>query len=148
MSSPRFLSRISTSALLLLVTLTLGCFGYRASDLPELGEVTGVVTLDGNPLPEATVSFQSTEAGRMASGVTDDQGKYRLYLLNDISGAPVGVNDVYITTARPADDSKPGSGRKEILPPVYHAKSTVTKEVKPGDNTFDFQLESKPAPAK
>ncbi|EAQ82503.1 carboxypeptidase-like regulatory domain-containing protein [Blastopirellula marina] len=129
-------------ALLILVTIV-GCGQYRASDLPDLGEVTGTVTLDGKPLPEATVSFQSTEVGRMASGKTDSEGRYQLYLLNDISGAPLGQNDVYITTARPADDSKPGSGRPEKLPAIYHAKTTLTAEVKSGANTFDFDLKSK-----
>ncbi|UUO05914.1 carboxypeptidase-like regulatory domain-containing protein [Blastopirellula sp. J2-11] len=128
---------------LLILIAAVGCGQHRASDLPDLGEVSGTVTLDGKPLPEATVSFQSTEVGRMASGMTDSAGQYKLYLLNDISGAPLGQNDVYITTARPADDSKPGSGRPEKLPAIYHAKSTLSADVKSGANTFDFDLKSK-----
>lgn len=120
-----------------------GCGGSGASDLPDLGKVTGVVTLDGAPLADATVSFQSKEAGRMASGKTDAQGRYTLYLLNDIEGAPVGQNEVYITTAVPADDADPKSGKPERLPAKYNAKTTLSAEVEPGKNEFNFDLQSK-----
>ena len=59
-----FALRTVTGAVLL-VTLT-GCFG--SSDLPELGEVTGVVTFDGQPLANGgTVKCRGLSVDQAAS---------------------------------------------------------------------------------
>ncbi|MBA2117512.1 carboxypeptidase-like regulatory domain-containing protein [Bremerella alba] len=120
-----------------------GCSSAKPSDQPDLGEVSGTVTLDGNPLSDATVSFQSVELGRMASGKTDAQGHYELILLNDTKGAVVGANKVFITTAQPGDDANPGSAKRETLPKKYHEKSELTADVKAEPNEFNFDLNSK-----
>ncbi|MEW4563835.1 carboxypeptidase-like regulatory domain-containing protein [Bremerella sp. JC770] len=120
-----------------------GCFDSRPDDLPDLGEVTGTVTLDGAPLSDATVSFQSEELGRMASGKTDAAGHYELILLNDTKGAVVGANKVFITTARSGEDGVPGSAKKEFLPKRYHADTELTADVKADENEFNFDLQSK-----
>ncbi|WP_231753254.1 carboxypeptidase-like regulatory domain-containing protein [Rosistilla carotiformis] len=104
--------------------------------------MTGTVTLDGQPLADAVVSFQSKDAGRVASGATDAAGNYTIYLLNDIEGAPVGTNQVMIVTAKPGDDAIPGSAKPEVLPAKYNAESELSADVQPGDNQFDFELTS------
>ncbi|QDU78261.1 hypothetical protein Pan97_53460 [Bremerella volcania] len=129
--------------LVALATTCVGCFQSKPADQPDLGEVSGKVTLDGSPLADATVSFQSVELGRMASGKTDAQGHYELILLNDIKGAVVGENKVLITTAQPGDDAVPGSAKPETLPKKYNDKSELTAEVKEGTNEFNFDLQSK-----
>ncbi|QDS89818.1 hypothetical protein EC9_40190 [Rosistilla ulvae] len=131
-------------ALLIVVSslAVIGCGGSGGRDLPKLGQVTGTVTLDGQPLADAVVSFQSKEAGRVASGGTDTDGNYTIYLLNDIEGAPVGTNQVMIVTAKPGDDSIPGSAKPETLPAKYNAETELTADVQPGDNEFNFDLTS------
>lgn len=126
---------------LLLVVVAVSLAGCGASDLPELGRVSGVVTLDGKPLQDAGVAFQGPN-GRLATGVTDAGGNYSLVLLNDTMGAVVGTNQVHITTAKPGDDAVPGSAVKETLPARYNTKTTLTRDVKAGGNTFNFDLES------
>lgn len=61
--------------------LLLLCAGCNAagSDDPELVEVSGLVTRDGKPVPEAIVTFHSPASGQpSAFGRTDAEGRYQL----------------------------------------------------------------------
>ncbi len=62
---------------------------------PEVATVVGVVTLDGQPLVKATITFVP-EAGRSSSGVTDSSGKYSLHYTGTIRGAMLGTHRVMI----------------------------------------------------
>ncbi|MFH1265855.1 MAG: carboxypeptidase-like regulatory domain-containing protein [Planctomycetota bacterium] len=107
-----------------------GCGG--AGDRPELGQVVGTVTLDGNALAGATVTFQPKQ-GKSSRGLTDAQGHYELIYLRDIKGAAIGPHKVMITTATEG-------ALQEKLPARYHRESELNKEVKVGPNTIDFPL--------
>jgi hypothetical protein len=120
-----------------------GCGG---PDHPDVGRVSGVITLDGQPLPEATVMFQPTE-GRASIATTDAAGKYSLLYLDGVPGARLGQHKVIIRTEIPGEDGQPPIA-KEKLPKKYHAQTELTAEVKPGSNTFDFKLESQAGGAK
>ena len=123
-------------ALLLIVVLP--CLGCSTSDRPPLGQVSGTVTLDGQPLPSALVTFVPIAGpGRTSQAFTDSDGRYSLAYLRDIEGANVGQHVVRITTV---SDEYRG---KERLPPRYHAQSMLIATVEPGTNTHDFSLSSK-----
>ena len=111
--------------------------GCSRPERPPLGTVGGTVTLDGRPLPEATVLFTPDGPGRTSQGLTDPGGRYRLFYLRDIAGANLGRHTVRITTA--TEDN----GRREILPRRYHAKTVLGATVAPGDNRCDFELRSR-----
>lgn len=123
--------------------LVLGC--AQASG-PELGYVEGNVTLDGKPLDGAEVSFEPSDA-RPSVAFTDDSGHYVLKFTGARDGATVGTHVVRIVSARGSSGGE-GDGplvpaRRELLPAKYHEKSTLVAEVKSGNNTFDFDLQSK-----
>ena len=124
----------------LLVVLLTGC-GQSYS----LGTVTGLVTLDGEPLSQATVTF-SRGQGRMSVGTTDEAGRYRLQYTSSQQGAEPGNHTVSITSQVDAVSGEGElaavEGRKELLPPRYHQKTELSAEVKPGRNTIDFELSS------
>ena len=126
------------AALMLSIGLA-GCGG--GSDGPELGRVTGVVTLDGAPLPKATVMFQP-QNGRPAFGTTDDNGKYELGYTQGNSGTVLGENTVFIRTEIPGEDGQQPL-QKELLPAKYHNKTELKANVTAGANTFNFDLTSK-----
>ena len=111
----------------------------------ELGRVSGVVTLDGSPLPQATVTFSRGE-GRMAVGVTDEEGRYLLQYTHRQEGAEPGTHTVRITSQIDAASGEGGlaaiAGRPELLPARYHNKTDLTATVMPGSNTIDFNLTS------
>ncbi|MFG0239925.1 MAG: carboxypeptidase-like regulatory domain-containing protein [Gimesia chilikensis] len=120
--------------------LTVGCGDSAGSDQPDLGTVSGVVTMDGKPLPAVTVTFTPTE-GRPSNGVTDEEGHYELGYLRDTMGAVIGTHKVSISTPQDAP-TPPGQTYKDPIPAKYNAQTTLTEEVKAGDNTIDFKLES------
>src|SRR5207244_379647 len=70
--------------------------------------VEGTVTLNGTPLPSATVMFIPTESGggknspRQANGLTNEQGHFKLETVNQ-KGAITGTYKVTLT--------------KKVLPP-------------------------------
>lgn len=125
-----------------------GCFG-EDSDAPELGSVSGTVTLDEKPLEGAMVTFQP-ENGRPAYAVTDSSGYYELRYTADTNGAMVGKHLVSIGTYRQGDpeaeEPELRETRPERVPTQYNVKAVdnpeMTVEVKAGSNTFDFALKS------
>jgi hypothetical protein len=125
------------------LVLLAGCGG---PEHPEVGRVSGVVTLDGQPLPEATVMFQPTE-GRASIATTDSAGKYSLTYLDGVPGAKLGSHTVIMRTEIPGEDGQPPIA-KEKLPKKYHEQSELTAEVKPGSNTFNFDLQTQAGGAK
>jgi hypothetical protein len=110
-----------------------GC-GGPGKDVPKLGTVTGVVTLDGEPLENAMVQFVPDHA-RMSGGKTDAQGKYELNFNERLKGAAIGKHKVRITVGSPMEPQK--------IPAKYNVQTELTAEVKEGPNTINFDLTSK-----
>ncbi|GAB4155661.1 MAG: hypothetical protein Tsb009_32480 [Planctomycetaceae bacterium] len=74
----------------LFLTFSLGCSGSDA-EKPKTVEVSGKVTLNGQPLKNAEVHFMTDASDSV--GVTDSEGNYSL-----VQGAIPGKNRVYIST--------------------------------------------------
>lgn len=131
------------SSVVLLLTVAAGCAPEAEPVAPTLpqgfaSDVTGRVTLDGQPLPHARVMFTPFAPGATAFGQTDDQGRYRLRISDRLAGASLGPNRVRINTI--GSGQAPGGGRVELLPDVYNAQSVLIADVKPGHNEFHFEL--------
>lgn len=109
-------------------------------NLPPLGSVSGTVTLDGKPLPNATVRFIPLDdearverrGASVAMGITDDSGHYRLFYVKDTTGAALGKNRVEI-------EAKDTLGRDKV-PRDFNVQSTLLREVKAGSQDFDFDV--------
>lgn len=113
-----------------LVMSLAACSG--GGDAPNLGRVTGKVTLDGTPLSDASVTFLP-EKVRASSATTDSDGKYELIYIREEQGAAIGQHKVFISKL---------IDEKETIPAKYSdpETTTLTAEVKAGDNTYDFDL--------
>lgn len=101
-------AKISVTMKFLLTTMTvccIGCSGSGGNDI-DLGQVSGVVTMDSKPLPNAIVVFMP-EKGNPSSGRTDSNGNYELAYLGDLKGAIIGSHKVSITTKAAADSTQP-----------------------------------------
>lgn len=109
--------------------ICLGC-GQRASE--PMTRVMGVVTLDGQPLPDAEVVFRP-ERGRSSVGKTDEQGRYELIFAGNEKGALAVKHQVFISTAieRDSDSTDPmiQKGRPESLPSRYNSKTTLMADL-------------------
>ncbi|MCI0360345.1 MAG: carboxypeptidase-like regulatory domain-containing protein [Planctomycetaceae bacterium] len=113
----------------------------------NVGSVSGTVTLNGQPLPDAIITFSPTaEGGSSGVGTTDSAGQYTLSYAAGVRGAQEGENMVRITTYREAepDADPPKPAVPEKVPARYNAKTELKVEVKSGSNTFDFPLEPGP----
>ena len=119
-------------------TVLLGAnIGCSSGDAPELASVTGVVTLDGKPLPDASVVFQSND-GFLSVGTTDVQGHYELRYSLDHYGTPRGTYRVRISTGKFSDSGE----IPEKVPSRYNYKSELSQVVESGNNEIDFALTS------
>lgn len=142
-------------ALSILALYLSGCGG--TSDQPELGQVTGTVTLDGEPLKGIEVVFYP-DSGRPARGKTDSHGKYELRYIREEFGTKVGHNRVQIAPDEEGEEDSEGDDSSEHMdagntprkpgkiriPARYNTQSVLEADVQPDENVFDFKLESKP----
>lgn len=124
----------------LLTGMTSGCFSNSG---PVLADVTGNVTFNGKPLPDAMVSFYPNTGERSAHGMTDAAGNYRLQFTGMKEGALVGEHQVKIEVGIPAGEGPAIPASKlPKLPAKYNQETELTAEVNRGSNTIDFDLES------
>jgi len=118
---------------------------------PEMSKVEGVVLLDGEPLPEAMVTFEPSR-GRSSAGRTDAEGKFTLQYSSTREGAVVGEHVVRISTYEPQRLMGPGEGltplKPELVPTKYNSQTELKRTVEPtwGPNEFVFELD--PIPEK
>jgi len=100
--------------------------------------------MDEEPLVGYTVTY-TPSTGRPAFSVIDEDGKYDLTYIRNTKGAKVGTNKVAVTWVDYGGGSDGGDSpvKKLKIPAKYSTKSELSVDVKPGANTFDFDLKSK-----
>ncbi len=119
------------------------------AEYPDLGRVTGVVTLNGQPLPGARVTFRPKEKEfpinesrmikvRSSKAYTDEEGYYDLKYDEDVHGAVVGQHVVKI--------SKLVQGQ-ELVPLRYSGFPQEQRTVEEGSQEIDFAITAKASPA-
>jgi hypothetical protein len=135
--------------LLLIAALVAGC-----EQAPYgLAPVSGIVTLDGNAVPGAQVSFQpqggsgNENPGPGSTGVCDSSGRYELKTIRDEPGAVPGPHAVRIYgpkgNVNTASDTD-APGRKELFPPSYNFQTELTFDVPPeGSTSANFECSLK-----
>ena len=130
--------RIQSCFLCAMVLVIAGCGGD-----PNLATVTGKVTLDGEPLADAFLTFFPTGGeGSTSAGVTDANGEYTLKFSRDKAGAWIGENRVEITTADVESVDGEDVAIPEKVPAKYNTNTELVRDVKAGNNRLDFELNS------
>ena len=89
---------------------------------PEIAGVKGKLTMDGEPLANATILF-IPQGGRPAAATTDEEGNYVLNFSAGRKGAIPGKNKVRITTLSDPYEDEDGNhvpGRPETIPVEYN----------------------------
>jgi hypothetical protein len=122
----------------------MGC----GSDGPELAEVSGVVSVDGKPVPGAVLTFVPTGGGSPSYGGTDKDGKYRLMFTDTKYGAMIGDHEVEIVTNKPsaAEIAEMKAEGQEVnvtfvsIPKQYKQKGALTAKVERKKNVVNFTL--------
>lgn len=112
--------------------------GCQRAERPQMGYVSGIVTLNGTPLEKVSIVFRPAEGGRQSSGLTDSSGHYDLKYLEEEKGASVGMHEVYLSTYLSEDSA--GGPQTEWIPVAYRGRGKLKREVKPGKNQINFEL--------
>ena len=127
----------------LLALAALGC----GEGGPPMGDVEGVVTVDGTPAAEGSVTFVPTDNKLAPAGGDIKDGKYALRV-------PAGPCKVQLRVHRktgerklyPKDPNSPTVGTFEnALPEKYNDDSKLTHDVPPGKSVKNWDVESKSA---
>jgi hypothetical protein len=133
----------------LIVVVLGGCGGDG-----KIAPVSGVVTLNGQPVADIAVSFQpiagegSNSPGPAAFGVTGPDGRYTAKIMGEETrGASVGKNQVRFSAhAVPSDTSDEGLNKMKStvkIPARYWSESQLELDVPAGGTTSaDFELKS------
>lgn len=140
--------RIACALLLTPLPLLLaGCGGP-----PPMGTVSGMVTLDGKPLPDVEVQFlpdpEQDTRGATARCYTDEQGRFALRSeRHQKDGALVGTHRVVFIdiAALPNPIGQAEPPKKNRVPSAYTDPNQTpfrAVEVKPGDQTLNFDLKA------
>lgn len=108
----------------------------------------GTVTYQGNPLANASLSFQHSDGVVAATGKSDDQGRFTLSTYGANDGAPVGTYNVTVAVSA-VEEIEPGvlapepeGGFRPAIPTKYAnpATSGLTAEIPEGGKQ-DLQIE-------
>lgn len=92
-----------------LLVLLPGCGGDA-----DMAPVTGMVTLDGEPVPNAVVTFMPSKGGLPSTGQTDPDGGFRLKMPKGDDGAPIGRHLVSVIARQTQDAPTPQGGNEEM----------------------------------
>ncbi len=140
------ISRIHQLVLVVCAITAIGCGGEN--DAPETVSVTGIVTYQGNPMPNLSVGF-IPDKGMLASGITDAEGRFDLTTSDPGDGAIVGAYKVsinFVPEQTPEMPGFPGSENapKSPIPTKYADVSTsgltATVDSDSSKNDFKFEL--------
>ena len=150
---------ISLGVILLLMVMA-GC-GPRGKGL-KVEYVEGVITLDGEIVPNAFVEFSpdsNSEGAEAASGYSNDQGVYKLTSGNGDAekGAVAGEYRIIVSKIESKDltegqeyGSSTGYAKTfsqtHLLPEIYRdrEKTPLTATVKKGKNKIPLELKKNP----
>jgi hypothetical protein len=133
-----------------------GCGGPETIRV-DLLRVSGTVTLDGEPLADAIVVFESAD-GSFSFSPTDSRGAYDLIFDSNHRGITSGRKTVRISMNRRLrglnshdegglEDQAGGAFEAqppERIPERYNTRSELTADVSASTRQFDFALSSEP----
>lgn len=126
---------LAVSAFVLGVSLLFaGCGRQSDSRIPPRDSVSGVITLDGEPIAKGSITFFSSEDSRrgIQASTSIVDGRYELLVTP-------GKKMVKISNV---EETKPDIF-EDLVPVKYNLKTTLEVEVSGENKQFDFQLTTK-----
>jgi len=110
----------------------------------DLNSVSGVVTLDGQPLKEGTIQFAPVDGKAPSQAAVIQDGKFATELHRTNYKVEIHATK-FVDTGAKLDEKGPGGGpvAVELLPPRYNAQSELTLKVDGPRGDAGFNLKSK-----
>jgi|tagenome__1003787_1003787.scaffolds.fasta_scaffold20614511_2 hypothetical protein len=115
--------------------------GCTSSNLPS---ISGIVTLDGQPLKEGTIQFAPTDGKAPSQAAVIQDGKFSTQLHRTNYKVEIHATKLIDTGAK-LDEKGPGGGPKavELLPARYNVQTELTLQVDGPRSDANFELKSK-----
>jgi len=138
----QFLRLACTTLVLTSLILTPGCSGGKSV---TMAPVSGMVTVDGQPVTSGQVAFLPTgkdaEKAGLSAGTIDSSGKYTIST-DGKSGAPLGTYKVTVTPSMvPVDGKMPVAVFNEKYRTVSAANPlTIEVVANPDAGRYDLKL--------
>lgn len=132
-------ARSPVRGVLLVALVTLGCGEAE----PKKGVVTGDVTLNGEPVKTALVTF-TAGSGEVVGSAPVSDGKYRTEVpVGDVVVRVTGVRELKFDEAKLKRGFKPTEEdmNPEVFPAKYNKDSTLRLTVKEGENKQDIHAQ-------
>src|SRR3954471_77252 len=119
-------------------------FAVPGCGASNLDMVSGVVTLDGQPLKEGVIQGAPTDGKPPSQAAIIQDGKFSTQLHRTIYKVEMHATKLADTGAK-LDEKGPGAGPTavELLPPRYNAQSELTLKVDAPRSDVRFDLKSK-----
>jgi hypothetical protein len=142
-------SLIVFAAMLVLPSFA-GCYRTPHMDYSAVNLVPahGAVTLDQQPLAQATVVFEAPDK-QFSFATTDATGKYALQFDSAQRGVTPGPKIVRIRTTGPIGEAAESTAEEGAAPPAtavervparYNRQSELKVDVSPDRNEYNFEL--------
>ncbi len=132
--SSKYCTVLTSSVCLLVISLT-GC-GKSDSIVP----VSGVLTFKGKPVTNAWIDFMP-QGGRMSSGQTDDQGRFKLAYDAKKPGALIGKHKL-ILRPRPVTVAEQEAVMRGKKPPMPKEMADLFDRYGPAKSKKEVIVES------
>lgn len=144
---------LAVSTLVLVSLASGGCFGVSTDySKVDIAQVSGTITLDGQPLSGVTVLFEAPDK-TTAFGTTDASGAYTLQFNTEKAGVTPGPKVVRIRSGSFGEEADAEEGNEEEgaapaaapasnVPACYNAASKLQATVQSGSQTMNFDLKS------
>ncbi|QDU76590.1 hypothetical protein Pan97_36420 [Bremerella volcania] len=124
----------------LLLLITAGCGSGRS----DLVEVTGKVTLDGQPVNKGKITFEATDGKGGVEGGSIENGEYSVK--TTLGSKAVKINSPKVVGERKTygtADSPTEEVSTEAIPKQYNRNTELKIEVSSSSLEHDFDLKSK-----
>jgi len=116
---------------------------------PNGATIRGTVTLDGKPLSEGTIRFESVEAGSSSAGTGIKEGRYEMLPASELLPGKKQVTIRGVMKTGKQIPAGPPAPPGEMIDEVkqYPARGAVPEprdaEIKAGENELNFELTTK-----
>ncbi|GAB5405982.1 MAG: carboxypeptidase-like regulatory domain-containing protein [Aureliella sp.] len=130
------------SSIFLTIAVLLTCAGC-GDDTPPLGQLNGVVTIDGKPFVGGSLQFIPEGGGRPSVAVTDENGEFEALYLVGRTGALIGSHKVLFEV----NDASDVAEEDQFMPPAGSKKGPKSYKISPdvievasGANEIELKL--------
>lgn len=132
------MTRIAYAALFLASICSIGC------EQPNVGFVSGTVTVDGHPAQSGSIAFFPVDGRSSTAGAAIELGRYAAKVAPGVSRVEIRVSKVVgQQKLYDAPDSPVQPLLAEALPARYNDQTELTLDVQAGENVKNWELTTK-----